>query len=159
MEEHTKIIRSKNFETTFRLTDDKDEWCAKISKFGGLDNIELSINLENYFNESSWAKFPDFIEYLNENLSLYIEKAIDVLPEFAKMTGYFSTETTETLNFGFGNFIIYKDNSFTLADRWEFELDFSTNSKEGSIENIDGYGRWLVTFNGNCIGGIRRETW
>ncbi|WP_316771544.1 hypothetical protein [Pedobacter frigiditerrae] len=159
MNEIIKSIKSENFEITFRLTADKDEWYAKISNLGGFEHIEFSINLDHYFSEESWTKLPDFIEFLNENLNHYFNKAIDTLTKFAKMTGYFNEEEQSFLDFGFGHCIIFKDNSFTVTNRWEFELDFSTNNKKDSLENIDGYGRWFVTFNGNCISGIRRENW
>lgn len=157
MDEVIKIIKSENSELIFRLTEDKDEWCSKVSSFGGFENIEFSINLDNYFSEVSWTALPDFMEYLKDNLKNHIDKAMDTLPKFAKMTGYFNEKEQVFLDFGFGHSVIFKDNSFTLANRWEFELDFSTNNKKDSIENIDGYGRWFVTFNRNCISGIRRK--
>jgi len=159
MDEVIKIIKSENFELIFRLTEDKDEWCSKVSNFCGFEDIGFSINPDNYFSEVSWKKLPDFMEYLKDNLKHHVDKAMDALPKFAKMTGYFNDEEQSFLDFGFNYCIIFKDNSFAIANRWEFELDFTTNNKKDSIENIDGYGRWFVTFNGNCISGIRRENW
>ena len=159
MEQETKIIKSNKRELIFRQSEDKDEWFSIVPDYSGFDQIEFSINLDNYFSEESWIKLPEFIDYLEDNLKYHLDKAIDPLKSFAKMTGYFSTEEQIYLDFGFGHCIIFQDNSLTNANRWDFELDFHTNNIKDSIDNIDGYGRWFVTFNGNCISGIRRETW
>lgn len=156
MDEVMKVIKSENIEMMFRLTDDKTEWWSKDLNFAGFDNVEFSISLENYFSNLSWTKLPDFLEYLTENLKVHVDKAMDTLPKFAKMTGYFHDEYKFFTEFDFNHGIIFKDNSFASLNHWAFELDFKMINKY-DLENIDGDGRWFVTFDGNCISGIRRE--
>ena len=153
MSETIKTIKSEHFETTFKLTEEKDEWFSKISNFAGFEQIEFSINLDNYFDEDNWMRLPNLIEYLNENLKKHIENAFEPLTIFSKMTGYFDKNKETKLEFCFGATVIFLDNSFVAANHWQFEIDFHLKN------NIDNYGRWFVTFQGNCISGIRRESW
>lgn len=150
MNETIKTINSKNFDVLFTQTEDKTEFFSRLLNFGGVENIEFSIDLERYFNNEIWGKLPHFIDFLESNLKLYIEKAIIPLTTFAQHSGYFKSEETQNLKFEYNHTIIILDNTFSIANRWNFELDFA-------IQNMDPDGRWFVTFDGNCISGIRRE--
>lgn len=161
MDKETQFIKSTNFEVLFKHSEDGEEWYARIPKLGGQETIELYLDINTPFIEKNWDKLPDFIEYLHIHLAKHIQKAIEVLPQFAKMTGIFSDSQQDYLDFGYGYCVIFKDNTFTYnnLNNWEFELDFSTNNIGDTLENIDGYGKWTVTFKGDCITGIKRETW
>jgi hypothetical protein len=159
MGQEIKSIRSRAGVLSFRQTEDKEEWFSIASNFGGFNRIEFSIQTNNNFDEASWIKLPEFLDHLEEKLSFYVDKAMNPLLNFAKMSGYFNEMEQSELTFGFGLNVIFLDNSFTTINRWNFELDFTTNNKNDHFENVDGYGRWFVSFDGNCICGIRRESW
>ncbi|MDM1370076.1 hypothetical protein HX052_17585 [Myroides marinus] len=161
MDKETKLIKSVHFEVLFKLSEDAEEWYARIPNWGNQGMVELYLDIDTPFMEKNWGKLPDFIEYLHIHLSKHIQKAIEVLPTFAKLTGIFNDTKQNHLDFGFGYCVLFKDNTFfyPTLNNWEFELDFSTNNIREILENIDGYGKWTVTFNGSSITGIRREIW
>ncbi|SHE79195.1 hypothetical protein [Pedobacter caeni] len=159
MEQEIKSIRSRAGVFLFKQTEDKEEWFSIASDFGGFNRIEFSIHSNDYFAEAGWIKLPEFLDYLEDHLPSYIDKAMSPLLNFAKMSGYFNELEQSELMFGFGLNVIFLEPSFTTVNRWSFELDFTTSNKNDHLENVDGYGRWFVTFDGDCIRGIRRESW
>lgn len=150
MQQNVKNIKSANGECIFKLTNDEDEWFTRLENLDGFDEMELSIPVNDSFSEESWDKLPEFLQYIEENLSKHIHKALIPLTSFAKLSGYFNEDQQKLLDFSFNLCVVYTDNTFVLADRWHFDLDFHA-------DGADDYARWFVSFEGDCISGIRRE--
>lgn len=154
-----KLVQAKNFSLEF--SEDEDQWIAVGKDFGGFDSLEFTIDTEQHlFPDTNWETLPRFIDFLEVNLAYFVQKSLIPLKSFAQQSGYFSSLDTQDITFGFLNWVQIIDNTFSANDaNWQFELEFSTQHKKDSLDNIDGYGRWTITFSGKCVSGIRRITW
>ena len=156
MDELNKPVKFKKFEINF--TKNEYEWFGKVDHFGEFESIEFSIDLRtNSFTDNNWEKLPAFFDFLDINLKIFIQKSIQPLISFATHSNYFSSRELENLEPVFLNWVQILDNIHTAFDsKWKFELEFEMMNNE---EPIDTYGRWIITFSGICISGIRRIDW
>lgn len=154
-----KPIQTKNFSLEF--SEDEDQWIGVAKDFGGFDSLEFTVDTaQHLFPDTNWEALPRLIDFLEVNLAYFIQKSMVPLKSFAQHSGYFSSAEAQDIDFEFLNWVQIVDNTYSANDaHWQFELEFSTLNKKDSLENIDGYGRWTVTFSGKCISGIRRITW
>ncbi|MBE9599479.1 hypothetical protein [Pedobacter sp. MC2016-24] len=157
--EERKNIKAKNYDLTF--SKDEEQWIERVENFGIYESIEFTVDLERQsFTEDNWLTLSGLIDFLEINLATFVEKSIEPLTSFAVKSGYFNEEQLQYINFGFLNWVQIVDNTFSANDyNWNFELEFSINNIENTIENIDAYGRWTITFSGKAVSGIRRITW
>ncbi|MDR2920354.1 MAG: hypothetical protein LBV72_13450 [Tannerella sp.] len=122
-------------------------WFCQLKK--DYDQIEASIDTEKYCSEIDWSKIRDFFIHFKQNKEKYIEICYAPLKMLAKTTTFFSDEQIQDGEFAISGIEIL-DNQHSLENKWEFELQFE-------LLDSDPYGLWTVTFQCNCIVGIRRE--
>lgn len=152
MKEKILKYKSQNHELTLHLSDDEDNYTGNLVDFCGIEALEVNINLDYYIGEESFPKIPEFIDYLNENLTGHLQVAIEKLPVFVSISGYFPDNFEDfTFDKDAVLWINYIDNTFSVGKQWEYEIVFCEYK-------LDCYGQWIITFHGPCIKGIRRET-
>jgi len=140
-----QAIRVENQIIEFLLNE--NQWFCQLKK--DYRQIEFSIDTEKWCREVDWLKIQDFATHFKKNERCYIEKCLKPLKNLAETTSFFSEDEFRNAEFVVSGVEIL-DNQFSLEDKWEFELQFE-------LLDSDPYGLWVVTFQQNCIVGVRRE--
>lgn len=153
----TKTILFQGKNIPLSVSSDNKERFWRIDAFGGQDyQVEFSVDLTQPFDERNWEHLPDLLAFLDENLPQYLERSLHALPIFAELSGGFDAEKLKNLEFEFDFVVQIPDNWACWHEavnkkqnRWEFELIFAEN-------NHDDAGKYIVSFSGKLLSGIRR---
>lgn len=69
-------------------------------------NIEFTVDLEKQvFDDKEWEKFRLLIDFLEVNLSSFVERSIYPLKSFAASSEYFSDSELGNIDIGFLNWV------------------------------------------------------
>ena len=151
MKQNRQKIKLENNEIEFHKEDDV-LWFCQLDRGNSL--FEITIDTEKYYTDVDWEKIEKIANHFIESEESYVKMCSEPLKMLAKTTALFTDEQVTYGKFLIAGLEILDNSLFANENSWKFELRFEF---DGTENLIDPYGLWIVTFDGKCIIGVRRE--